>query len=117
MISSLPSPFTSPKVTEYGLVPVAKAGLSLKGAIAIAQEHAGIGGMTIRGDDIKFTIAVHIAQGHGAWSSSRGEGGLSLKGAIAIAQEHAGGVDVVAKIRGDDIEFTIAVHIAQGHGV
>ena len=26
MMSSLPSPFTSPKVTEYGLVPVARGG-------------------------------------------------------------------------------------------
>ena len=42
-----------------------------KGAIANAQQHAGVIGKFICGDDIKFTIAVHIAQGYGAWSITR----------------------------------------------
>ena len=89
--------------------------MSFKGAIAIAQKHADIVIALIRSDDVKVTIAVHIAQGHGEWAkSTSGEGGLSLKGAIAIAQEHA---DVFrVKICGDDVESAIAVHIAQAHG-
>ena len=57
----------------------------MKGTIAIAQEHADGIGTLISGDDIEFTITVHIAQGHGAWKRFRCKGGLSLKGAIAIA--------------------------------
>jgi hypothetical protein len=39
----------------------------LKGAIAIAQEHADVIGALIRSDHIEFTIAVNITQGHGVW--------------------------------------------------
>ena len=81
----------------------------MKGAIAIAQEHAGGVGVAIRGDDIESAVAVHIAQGHGAWARPRRDGALGLKGAIAIAQEDAGGG--VATIRSDHVEPTIAVHI------
>ncbi|MEI6202754.1 MAG: hypothetical protein WCP68_12465, partial [Enhydrobacter sp.] len=51
----------------------------MKGAIAIAQEYAGGAGAKIRGDDVESAIAVHIAQGHGSWTSSRVDGGLSCK--------------------------------------
>ena len=96
-----------------------EGGLSRKGTIAVAQEHAGVGGVIIRRDNIKFAIAIHIAQGHSAWARSRGEVGLSLKGAIAIAQEHAGGGaggGNATRIRSNDIEYAISVHIAQGYG-
>jgi hypothetical protein len=88
--------------------------LTLKGAIAIAQEHADIVIVYVRSDDIEYAIAVHITQGHGARSITRGEGG-NLKGAITIAQEHAD--IVVTFICDDDVEFAIAIYIAQGYGV
>jgi hypothetical protein len=84
--------------------------LGFEGAIAIAQEHAGGVRGAIRSDDIEYAIAVHIAQGHGEWLSSRAEVCFGTKGAIANAQEHAGVVGVA--ICGDDIKYTIAVHIA-----
>ena len=59
--------------------------MGLKGTIAIAQEHAGVVGDSICGDDVKFTVAVHIAQGHRVWINSGGECDLGLKGAISIA--------------------------------
>jgi hypothetical protein len=37
--------------------------LALKGAIAIAQQHAGVVGTIIRSDNIEYAIAIHIAQG------------------------------------------------------
>ena len=85
-----------------------------EGAIAIAQEQAAKGTGPIRGNDIKFTIAIHIAQGHGVGKTCRGECSLTCKGTIAGAQEHANGAG--ALIGGDDIECSIAVHIAQGNG-
>ena len=62
----------------------------MEGSITIAQEHAGGVGTiasstTICYDDVEFTVSVHIAQGHEAWVSSRGEGLLALEAAIAIA--------------------------------
>ena len=42
----------------------------MKGAIAIAQEYAGVVGIIICSDDVEFTIVVHIAQGHRVWISS-----------------------------------------------
>ena len=38
-----------------------------------------------------------------------------MEGAIAIAQKNAGAVGAI--IRGDDVEFTIAINIAQSHAV
>ena len=87
----------------------------MKDAIAITQENADSIGVAIRGDDIKFTIAIYIAQGHGAWTITRGEVCVETKGAIAIAQENADSIGVA--IRGDYIKFTIAIYIAQGYGV
>ena len=87
-----------------------------KGAIAIAQQHAGIIRARIRSNDVEFAIAVDIAQVHRSWSSSYGEVCFGSKGAIAIAQEHTGGVGTNTKIRSDYIESAIAVHIAQSHG-
>jgi hypothetical protein len=84
--------------------------LALKGAIAIAQQHAGVVGTIIRSDNIEYAIAVHIAQGQGVWLSSRAEVCFGTKGAIAIAQKHAGVVGVA--ICGDDVKYPIAVHIA-----
>ena len=82
-----------------------------EGAIAIAQEQAAKGTGPIRGNDIKFTIAIHIAQGHGVGKTCRGECSLTCKGTIAGAQEHADVIGVL--IGGYDIECSIAVHIAQ----
>ena len=64
--------------------------IGFKGAIAIAQEHAGGVRGPIRSEDVEFTIAVHIAKGHGVWTISRSEVCFGSKGSIAIAQEHAG---------------------------
>ena len=91
----------------------AEGGCSCKSAIAIAQEHAGAIATIICSDDVEPAIAVHIAQGHGDWNSSRGEVCFGTKGAIAIAQEHA---DVAGAICSDDVQLAVAVHIAQGHG-
>ena len=91
-----------------------------KGAIAIAQEHAGVVRTIIRGDDVEYAISVHIAQGYGARDISRAVVYCGSKGTIAIAQEHAGGGaggGNATRIRSNDIEFAIAVHIAQGHGL
>ena len=87
-----------------------------KGAIANTKEHADIVRGAVRSDHIEYAIAVHIAQGHRAWISisSRGVVYCGTKGAIAKAHEHADIVRVF--VRSDDVEYAIAVHIAQGYG-
>jgi hypothetical protein len=89
-----------------------------KGAIGISPEHANIVGAFIRGDDVEYAIAVQIAQGHGAGSNTPGSNTRGIvycgsKGAIANTNEHA---DIAGgTVRGDHIEYAIAVHIAQGY--
>ena len=85
----------------------------MKGAIAIAQEHAGIGGAKIRGHNVEPAIAVHIAQGQGAWVRSRVDSLLAFEGAIAIANEHGNGGVRICRY---DVQLPIAVQIAQGDG-
>ena len=86
----------------------------MKSAIAIAQEHTGVGGAKISSNNVESAIAVDIAQSHGSWNSSCGEVCIGLKSAITIAQKHTcvGG----AVISSNEVESAIAVHIAQGHG-
>ena len=60
--------------------------LGFKGASAIAQENACGIGVSIRSDDVKVAIPVHISQGYGEWPTSRAEVCFVTKGAIAIAQ-------------------------------
>ncbi|WP_341880882.1 hypothetical protein [Synechococcus sp. UW140] len=70
--------------------------MSLKGAIAVAQEHTGAVGAKIRGDDIEFTISVHITQGHREWCSFRSEGLLGRGRVADVASGvRCGGVEGV----------------------
>ena len=91
--------------------------MSFKGAIAITQEHASVIGAEICGDDVEFTISINITQGYGVWSSSCGVVYIETKSTIAKAQEYAGAIGIHTAIRGDDVEFAIAIHIPQGHGI
>ena len=87
----------------------------MKGAIAIAQKHAGLAGAITRGDDIEFAIVVHIPKRNAVWTICRAEVCFGSKGAIAIAQKHADGGG--ALICGNDVESAIAVHIPKRNAV
>ena len=60
---ALPSPLTSPDVTQIGSVPVAKVLCGLKGAVAVAEQdaHAIVGAV----GDGEVELAVAVEVGHG----------------------------------------------------
>ena len=79
VISSLPSPFRSPKAIESGPSPSAKVTSAAKVPLPLPKS-------TLTLLTAKFAVmmsslpAVHIAHDHSAWVRSRGESGLSLEG-------------------------------------
>ena len=87
--------------------------LGLEAAVALAQQHRDaprVGG--IGRDEVELAVAVDVGGHDRVGIDAHRVFGFGLEGAVALAQQHRDGAAAAVAVARDEIEFAVAVEIA-----